>query len=206
MTEKEKMLSGMIYDPSDDELKSIRRHAHNLCVDFNILHEDDPKRKQILDELIPNNNDAYLQGPIQFDYGKFTSFGKRCYANFNLMILDCAPVTIGDDVYMGANVSINTPIHPFLPEERQMYINGKNRLTEKEYARPITIGNNCWIASNVVICGGVRIGNGVVIGAGSVVIKDIPDNVFAAGNPCKVIRKITKEDSVYLKKNLWPNE
>ena len=111
MTEKEKMLSGMIYDPSDSELSNIRREAHNLCLDYNKLYEDDPKRKEIIDKLIPHNNGVYLQGPIYFDYGLFTSFGKNCYANFNLTILDCAPVDIGDDVFMGTSVSIVTPVH-----------------------------------------------------------------------------------------------
>ena len=98
---------------------------------------------------------------------------------------------------------IASPVHPLLPNERNMYYDENNILTDKEYGKPIVIKKNCWIASNVVICGGVTIGEGCVIGAGSVVTKDIPDGVFAAGNPCKVIRKITEEDSIYKKEELW---
>ena len=197
------MLAGMIYDPSDKELQALRTAAHKLCNAYNKLDEDDEKRKEILDKLLPNGNGVYLQGPIYFDYGAFTTFGKNCYTNFNLTVLDCCPVTIGDNVFVGVNVSIVTPIHPLLPSERNMYKKSGGVLTDKEYAKPITIGNNCWIASNVTLCGGVTIGCGSVIGAGSIVTRDVPSGVFAAGNPCRVIRKITEQDSIYLKQNLW---
>ena len=203
MTEREKMLAGMIYDPSDEELQALRTAAHNLCYAYNRLDEGDGKRKEILDKLLPNGNGVYLQGPIYFDYGAFTTFGKNCYANFNLTVLDCCPVTIGDNVFIGTGVSIVTPVHPLLPAERNMYKKEGGVWTDKEYAKPITIGSNCWIASNVTICGGVTVGDGSVIGAGSVVTRDVPSGVFAAGNPCRVIRKITEKDSIYLKQNLW---
>jgi len=203
MTEKELMLAGKIYDPSDKELFELRRKAHNLCYKFNQLLEGDNKRDEILKELLPNGNGVALQGPIFFDYGIFTSFGKGSYANFNLTILDCAPVTIGENVFFGTNVSIMTPVHPLLKDERRMYVKSDGIVTDMEYAKPITIGSDCWIASNVVISGGVNIGSGTVIGAGSVVTRDIPSDSFALGNPCKVIRKITKEDSIFLKKELF---
>ena len=203
MTEKEKMLDGMIYDPSEKELQNMRTAAHKLCNAYNKLDEDDEARGEILAKLLPNGNGVYLQGPIYFDYGVFTKFGKGCYANFNLTVLDCCPVTIGDNVFIGTGVSIVTPVHPLLAEERNMYLNEHGILTDKEYAKPITIGSNCWIASNVTICGGVTVGDNTVIGAGSVVTRDIPSGVLAVGNPCKVIRKLTEKDSVYLKKNLW---
>lgn len=203
MTEQEKMLNGMIYDPNDKELATMRKYAHKLCSRYNRLDEDDEKRAEILDMLVPQHNGVYLQGPIFFDYGEFISFGKNCYANFNFTVLDCAPVTIGDDVYFGPNVSIVPPMHPFLPQERNQYQREDGVMTDREYAKPVTIGSNCWIASNVVICGGVTVGEGSVIGAGSVVTKDIPSGVLAAGNPCRVIRQITEQDSVYLKKQLW---
>lgn len=203
MTEMEKSLSGKIYDPNDDELKTMRAYAHKMCNRYNKLDEDDSKRKELLDMLIPKNNGAYLQGPIYFDYGEFTAFGKNCYANFNFTVLDCAPVTIGDNVFFGPNVSIVPPVHPLLAEERNMFTRDDGVLTDLEYAKPITVKSNCWIASNVVICGGVTIGEGCVIGAGSVVTRDIPDGCFAAGNPCRVMRKLTKQDSVKLKKELW---
>ena len=203
MTELEKTLAGKIYDPNDEELLTMRTYAHKMCNQYNKLDEDDPKRKDVLEMLIGEGNDVYLQGPIYFDYGEFTTFGKKCYANFNFTVLDCAPVTIGDNVYFGPNVTIATPMHPLLPEERNMYQREDGVWTDKEYAKPITVKSNCWIASNVVICGGVTIGEGCVIGAGSVVTRDIPDGVFAAGNPCRVIRKLTEADSIKLKKELW---
>lgn len=206
MTEKEKMLAGMIYDPADEEIATRRTYAHKLCNAYSVLDEDDPERADILAELLPHRNGAYLQGPIYFDYGDNIRFGKNCYANFNLTILDCAPVTIGDNVFIGSGVSIVTPLHPFLPQERCMYVRPDGVWTDKEYAKPITIGSDCWIASNVTICGGVTVGKGSVIGAGSVVTRDVPEGVLAAGNPCKVIRKLTKEDSIFSKPQLFPHE
>ena len=203
MTEKEKMLAGMIYDPSDNELQHMRTSAHKLCNAYNKLDEDSKRRAKVLNKLLPHGNGVYLQGPIYFDYGHFTTFGKNCYANFNLTILDCCPVTIGDNVFMGTGVSIVTPVHPLLPAERNMYLNERGVMTDREYAKPIVIGSNCWIASNVTVCGGVTIGEGCVIGAGSVVTRDIPAGTFAAGNPCRVIRKLTEADTIHLKKNLW---
>lgn len=205
MNEKEKMLLGKIYDPNDEELLSLRVKAHKLSKDYNDTYDtDNEKRKEILDQLIPNKKEGlYLQGPIYFDYGVFTSFGKNCYANFNLTVLDVCKITIGDNVFMGPNVSILTPKHPFLSEERALYLSDKGYITDKEYGAPITIKDDCWIAGNVTILAGVTIGKGCVIGAGSVVVKDIPDNSFACGNPCVVKRKITKEDSIHLKKELF---
>ena len=206
MTEKEKMLNGMLYDPGDEELYALRVSAHKLSRRYNNLDEDDKQRKTVLNRLVPDNNGAYLQGPVQFDYGRFTKFGKGCYANFNFTVLDCAPVNIGDNVFIGSGVTIATPVHPLLPKERNMYQKENGEWTDREDAKPITIESDCWIASNVTICGGVTIGEGCVIGAGSVVTRDVPANSFAAGNPCKVIRKITEQDSVYLKKELFPKQ
>ena len=206
MTEREKMLAGMIYDPSDCELQNLRTSAHKLCNAYNKLDEDDDARKDVLSKLLPNGNGVYLQGPIYFDYGVFTTFGQRCFANFNLTVLDCCPVTIGNDVFIGTGVSIVTPVHPLLSSERNMYAKPNGVLTDKEYAKPITIGNNCWIASNVTISGGVTVGDGTVLGAGSVVTRDLPSGVFAAGNPCRVIRKLTEQDSINLKPQLWENK
>lgn len=198
MTEKEKMLSGMIYDPTDEELLNLRKKAHKLCLEYNnTLEEEVDKRKAILDELgISLGSNVYLQGPIFFDYGCFISFGDNSYANFNLTILDTCPVSIGKNVFMGTGVTIVTPIHPMRYQERNLYLNDKGRLSDDEYGKPITIEDNCWIASNVTICGGVTIGEGSVIGAGSVVVKSIPKNSFAAGNPCRVIREITEKDKI----------
>lgn len=205
MTEKEKMLAGKIYNPSDKELAALRLQAHKLSKMYNDTFEDEEeKREQILKELVPNRKKGvFLQGPVQFDYGVFTSIGKNFYANFNFTVLDCCPVKIGDNVMIGPNVSIMTPVHPLRYQDRNMKEKADGTLYDDEYAKPITIGNNCWIASCVTVTGGVTIGNGCVIGAGSVVTRDIPANSFAAGNPCRVIREITEADAIALKKELF---
>lgn len=205
MTEKEKMLANKIYDPNDDELLFLRTRAHHYCLDYNHTYdEEDTKRKEILDVLMPNRGEnTYLQGPIFFDYGINIYTGKNFYANFNFTCLDVAKVVIGNDVFFGPNVSLLTPMHPFLPNERAYYINEKHRVTDKEYSKEIHIGDNCWVCGNVTIIGGVTIGEGSIIGAGSVVTKSIPPHSLACGNPCKVIRKITDQDSIYLKKELF---
>lgn len=196
MTEKKKMISGKIYDPSDKELTQLRQNAHRLCTEYNVLPETDEKRGEVLKSLGINGSAFYLQGPVQFDYGCFTTIGVNSYANFNFTCVDCCPVTIGDNVFMGPNVSLLTPMHPLRWQDRNQYAKPDGTMTDKEYAKPITIGNNCWIAGNVTVCGGVTIGDGCVIGAGSVVTRDIPPNSLAVGVPCRVIRGITEADSL----------
>lgn len=205
MTEKEKMISGKLYDPSDKELEALRLQAHRLSKDYNDTYEDEEeKREKILSKLIPNRSEGvYIQGPIQFDYGVFTILGKNFYANFNLTVLDVCPVTIGDNVLIGPNCSIMTPVHPFRYQDRNIRQREDGSLYDYEYAKPITIKENCWLAANVTVCGGVTINEGCVIGAGSVVTRDIPPNSLAAGNPCKVIRQITEDDAIELKKELF---
>ena len=192
MSEKEKMLNGEMYDPSDEELVFLRRKCHALCIKYNQTKEEDSeKRQEILRKMdIKLAKNVYLQGPIYFDYGCFISFGEGSYANFNLTILDTCPVNIGKHVLLGTGVTIVTALHPMKYKERKPFINEKGMLTDKEYGKAITIEDGCWIASNVTICGGVTIGKNSVIGAGSVVTRDIPANSFAAGNPCKVITQI----------------
>ena len=197
MTEKEKMLAGKIYDPSEPELVGLRQKAHRLCLEYNQLPETDKKRDELMRELgVAGGENAYFQGPVQFDYGCFTMVGEGFYANFNFTCVDCCPVTIGDNVFVGPNVSLLTPVHPFRWQDRNPYKKPDGTVTDKEYARPITIGDNCWIAGNVSVCGGVTIGEGSVIGAGSVVTRDIPPHSLAAGVPCRVIREITEADSL----------
>jgi maltose O-acetyltransferase len=197
MTEKEKMLSGKIYDPSDRELMELRQKAHRLSKQYNDLLETDDSRDAVLKALVPRSGEnVYFQGPIQFDYGCFTTIGDNFYANFNFTCLDCCPVDIGDDVFIGPNVSLLTPVHPFRFRDRNMYRANSGVMTDREYAKPIRIGSNCWLAGNVTVCGGVTIGGGCVIGAGSVVTRDLPPNVIAAGAPCRVIRDITEEDAL----------
>ena len=198
MTEREKMLAGLLYDPSDAELVALRQKGHILSKMYNdTVETDTDKRTRILSELLPKcGENVYLQGPVQFDYGCFTTIGHRTFANFNFTVLDCCPVHIGDDVFIGPNVSLLTPVHPFRWQERNLYRKSDGTLTDREYAKPIEIQNNCWISGNVTICGGVTVGEGSVIGAGSVVTRDIPPGVFAAGVPCRVIRPITDADTM----------
>lgn len=198
MTEQEKMLAGKLYDPTDEVLSRLRMKAHRLSQDYNRLYDDEEaERVRILKELLPNcGTGSYLQGPIYFDYGVFTSIGKNSFANFNFMVLDTCPVRIGDNVFFGPNCTLATPMHPLRYQERNMKRKPDGTLYDDEYGRPITIESNCWIASNVVVVGGVTIGEGSVIGAGSVVTKDIPPHSLAVGNPCKVIRRITEADAM----------
>ena len=204
MTELEKMLAGKIYDPSDKTLAGMRKKAHRLSQSYNGLYEDDDERTAILKELLPHQGEGlFLQGPIYFDYGTFTTFGKNCYANFNFTVLDTCHVSIGDDVFFGPNCTIATPVHPLRWQERNAKYRGNGAAYDDEYGKPITIGSNCWIASNVTIAGGVTIGEGCVIGAGSVVTRDIPPHSLAAGNPCRVIRQITEKDSISNKPELF---
>lgn len=205
MTEKEKMLAGKIYDPHDDELRALSSRAHDACRKYNALRETQfKKRDKLLDILLPQRGEGtYLQGPVYFDYGVFTKVGKNFYANFNLTVLDVCPVTIGDNVFLGPNISILTPLHPLRFEDRNSYLSDKGYVTDKEYGAPITIGDNCWIAGNVTILAGAKIGAGCVIGAGSVVSGEIPPNSLAYGVPCKRVREITPADAIDLKKNLF---
>ncbi len=205
MTEKEKMLAGKIYDASDEELKRFRETAHRLSREYNLLDECDLNaRAKILHELLPNaDKSAYLQGPVQFDYGLFTELGENFYANFNLTVLDCAPVKIGNNVFIGPNCSLVTPVHPLLSSERKIIERTDGSVFAQEYAKPITIGDDCWLAANVTVCGGAVIGNRCVIAAGSVVTGAIPPNSLAGGIPCKVIRTLSEKDSIELKKELW---
>ncbi len=173
-----KMLAGLPYRPDTEELSRISTKAHRLSRDYNQTADEDKEvRKAIIDELFPNHETGvYLQGPIEVDYGKFTKLGKNFYANFNLTILDTCPVTIGDNVMCGPNTSLVTPLHPLLPEQRNARLQKDGKIADIEYGAPITIGDNCWLASNVTVCPGVTIGKNCVIGAGSVVTKNIPDN------------------------------
>lgn len=198
------MRAGKLYDTSEKTLAQMRVNAHKFSKDYNDTYEDEEeKRAGILRKLCPNlGKGTYLQGPVQFDYGVNFFTGENCYANFNLTVLDCAPVILGKDVFLGPNCQLVPPIHPLLAEERKIRFKEDGTPYDIEYAKPIEIGDGCWLASGVTVCGGVKIGKNCVIGAGSVVTKDIPDGVFAAGNPCRVIREITEKDSVYGKKDL----
>lgn len=196
MNELEKMIQGEFYDSSDPLLVQMRTTAHGLCLEYNQLKETDSKRRnEILNELFPDHGKRlYLQGPIQMDYGSNVHFGQDVYANFNFTILDICPVTIGDNVFIGPNVSLYGALHPLDPNERRCYRNSDGRVTDKEYGKPIRIGSDTWIGGSVTILAGVSIGEGCVIGAGSVVTKDIPPHSLAFGNPARVQREIKPKD------------
>ena len=193
MTETEKMLNGKLYDAGDPDLSARRVLAHQLCRDYNLTDESqEAERKKILDVLLPDRGEGtYLQGPIQFDYGIYTRIGKNVTANFNFTVLDVCPVTIGDGVLFGPNCTIAAPLHPMDPVARGVRTRADGSQYVLEYGDAVNIGSDCWFGSNVVVCGGVTIGDGCVIGAGSVVTRDIPAGWFAAGSPCRPIRRIS---------------
>ncbi len=201
MYEEEKIQAGILFCPADPQLKAIKRKTHNLNVDYNSTHEDEfQKRAAILSEIIGSLGEGvFLQGPIAFHYGKHTKIGKNFFANFHFTVQDDAEVTIGDDCNFGPNVTIVTPIHPMLADERKAIRTPEGTVKTLCYAKPVHIGNNCWLGASVTVCPGVTIGDNCVIGAGSVVLRDIPDNSFAAGVPCKVIRPLTEADSMRYK-------
>ncbi|MBE5773693.1 MAG: sugar O-acetyltransferase [Clostridiales bacterium] len=196
--EEQRIMSGVLFKPGDPELRAIKLRTHNLNIDYNKCYEDETeKRNSILSQIVGKLGEGvFIQGPIAFHYGVHTSIGDRFFGNFNLTIQDDAPVTIGNDCSFGPNVTIVTPVHPLLPNERRAMRDKDGNAAHVCYARPVVIGNDCWFGANVTICPGVTVGDNVVIGAGSVVTRDIPSNSFAAGVPCKVIREITEKDSM----------
>lgn len=183
MTEYDKMLSGEVYNAIDKALLKDLNECKDRCWEYNQIRPTLIKeRNQKLHEILGTcDDDTFINQPFLCDYGKHIHVGKRFFANFNWVVLDEGLVTIGDDCFVGPNVSIYTACHSTDPEERN---------TRQEWALPVTIGNNCWIGGSVTILPGVTIGDSVSIGAGSVVVKDIPSNSVAVGNPAKVIKKI----------------
>ncbi len=198
MREEEKIRAGILFSPSDPELKAIKQRAHNLSMDYNSTYEDEiEQRADILSRLLGALGEgSFLQGPIRFHYGIHTRIGKNFFGNFNLTVQDDAEVTIGDRCNFGPNVTIVTPMHPLRADERHLMLDANGEKKHLCYAKPIHIGNDCWFGASVTVCPGVTIGDRCVIGAGSVVTRDIPPDSFAAGVPCKVIRKISEADSM----------
>ena len=181
------MLAGELYDPLDKELLEDRLRTRLLLKELNDTREDQAEeRSRILKELIPDAGEGlWLQPPFYCDYGTNMAVGEKVFFNFNCVVLDVAQVTIGSRTLFGPNVQVYTATHP---------MNHQERASGLEFAKPISIGEDVWIGGSAVICPGVSIGNRSVIGAGSVVTKDIPAGVFAAGNPCKVIRVLEPEE------------
>ena len=176
------MLAGELYDPLDPELVAARVRARDLCQDLNATRErEEETRRRILVELFgAGGGEVWMQPPFFCDYGSNIYLGKRVFFNFNCVVLDVCAVRIGDFTLFGPAVQIYTATHPLEAELRR----------RQEFAKPVTIGADVWVGGAAVICPGVTIGSRSVIGAGSVVTRDIPDGVFAAGNPCRVIRQL----------------
>lgn len=190
MTEKEKMLAGILYIAQDEELGKASRNAKRLTRLFNQTREDEPElRTELLKELFGKTGyKFYVEPSFRCDYGCHISIGENFYANFDCIILDVCKVTIGENVLFGPRVCIYTTGHP---------IDAIVRNSLLEFGKPVTIGDNVWVGGSTVINPGVSIGNNTIIGSGSVVTKNIPANVIAAGNPCKVLREINEKDKLY---------
>jgi maltose O-acetyltransferase len=183
-TEREKMLAGELYDPLDAGLVAARTRARDLCQALNATHEaEQEERRRILRELFGAGGDTvWMQPPFFCDYGTNVELGERVFFNFNCVVLDVCPVRIGSFTLFGPAVQIYTATHPFDAELRR----------REEFGKPVEIGSDVWVGGGAIILPGVRIGSRAVIGAGSVVTRDVPEGVFAAGNPCRVIREIAE--------------
>ena len=184
-SEKEKMLSGELYNALDKQLTDERVKTRLLLKELNDSREDQPEqRERILKELLPNAGIClWLQPPFYCDYGTNIILGEKVFFNFNCVLLDVAIITVGSRTVFGPNVQIYTAAHP---------VNYRERASGLEYGKSILIGEDVWIGGSAVICPGVTIGNRSIIGAGSVVTSDIPDDVMAVGNPCRVIKELTE--------------
>jgi maltose O-acetyltransferase len=178
------MLAGQLYDPLDPELVRARERARDLCQDLNATREADQEaRRRILKELFGKGGESvWMQPPFFCDYGSNILLGERVYFNFNCVVLDVCRVVIGDHAQFGPAVQIYTATHPMNAELRR----------RQEFGKPVEVGPDVWVGGGAILCPGVRVGSRSVVGAGSVVTRDIPEGVFAAGNPCRVIRPITE--------------
>ncbi|MEV0343098.1 sugar O-acetyltransferase [Nocardia sp. NPDC050713] len=181
---KQRMLRGELYKDSDPELVAERRRAQSLCDEFNRTAPDETaRREQVLRELLGKLGEgSWIMPRFQCDYGYLIEIGANSFLNYDAILLDCAPITIGDDVSIGPRCQLLTALHPMTDHEA--------RRQRWESAAPIAIGDNVWFGGGVIVCPGVTVGANTVVGAGSVVTRDLPDAVFAAGNPARVIRTL----------------
>jgi maltose O-acetyltransferase len=180
---RERMLAGDLYIADDPELAELNLRAMDVMDAFNASSARDPKRRhRLLTQLLGSvGPDTYIRPPLRVDYGRHIRIGARSFANFGLVALDVAPITIGDDVQIGSNVQLMTPTHPVDPDLRR---------AKWEAAKPIAIGDNVWLGSGAIVLAGVTIGPNTVVGAGAVVTRDLPANVVAVGTPARVVRMI----------------
>lgn len=185
MTEKAKMIAGLMYEPNDAELVADRQNARRLTRLYNATTEgEEKKRQKLLQELLgASKEQVFMEPNIRFDYGYNTYVGANFYANFDCTILDVSTVTIGDNCMLAPGVHIYTATHPLDPTERN---------SGKEFAKPVKIGNNCWIGGRAVINPGVTLGDNVVVASGAIVTKSFPDNVVIGGNPARILKKINE--------------
>lgn len=195
MNNRDKMLTGDLYLPDGDDVMKDQLLCLEKLYDYNATRPlEGEKRFQLLKEMFAEiGEDCYIEPPLRANWGgHHVHFGKRVYANFNLTLVDDSHIYVGDYTMIGPNVTIATAGHPILPELRE-----KNY----QYNIPVHIGKNCWLGAGVVVLPGVTIGDNTVIGAGSIVTKDIPANVVAVGNPCRVLREINEHDKEYYYKD-----
>lgn len=196
MREEEKIFAGKLFDARTQELRDIKHKAHSLCMKFNGMDEYDPERLPLIRQFIGAIGEKYyFQGPIQFNYGSHTFIGENFFANFNLTVMDDGKIFIGNDVMIGPNVSLLCTNHPLIAQERARMRYPDGHVSMSEFAGEIHIEDDVWLAANVVVIDGVTIGRGAVIGAGSVVTRDIPAGWLAAGVPARPIREISDRDS-----------
>ncbi|NYT70465.1 sugar O-acetyltransferase [Pusillimonas noertemannii] len=183
-TAYQKMVAGDLYHPTDPQLVAARARARDLCWALNAAGEAEQERqRQMLCELFASGGDSVImQPPFYCDYGSNIELGERVFFNFNCVVLDVCPVQIGSFTLFGPAVQIYTAMHPLNAEQRR----------QAEYGKPVKIGSDVWVGGGAIILPGVQIGSRTVVGAGSVVTRDIPEGVFAAGNPCRVVREITE--------------
>ena len=195
MTEIEKMEKGLIYDPNIEEISKIQKPLLDRLKEYNALKPSDAleKQKYLKEVFAEVGENCYIEIPFYANWGgAHVHLGNNFYANFNLTLVDDGHIYIGNDVMIGPNVTIATANHPILPEFRKKAM---------QYNKDVHIGNNVWIGAGVIIVPGVTIGDNSIIGAGAVVVKDIPADVVAVGNPCRVVREISKHDEEYFYKD-----